>query len=388
VRALEPPPKGKFLVYHDGPKRLAIAVYASGGKVWKFIYSWRGKPTWKTIGSFEDWNVKRACDEAERLGGRIADKVNPQHEHMEAKKADSFGQLAFGDYMDYAEKNVKSSGQTMYMLSRLPQWFQDMRTPEITRADIAKVLLPVKLRAPATARRMLAAISSVMEFGVEETCVLDFNPCTQIKRPPDRPHRTRMLEEGQLPLFWREFANYQVAGTALKFLILVGQRPGEVCHLRWEHLRDGSWHMPGLRCEGWLGTKNSCDHIIWVPAAAMALIADRRASAGYVFSERPDLLHNRMRKAMRKISEKLGVQLARPHDCRRTHGTTVTRLLGIKGRVVMDRIQNHRKKSQADAYDMFAHTDEIKRVMEQVAAEILRLAEGREQAENVVALRQ
>jgi len=38
---------------------------------------------------------------------------------------------------------------------------------------------------------------------------------------------------------------HPVKATALQVVLLVGQRPGEVAHMRYEHMRDGWWEMPG-----------------------------------------------------------------------------------------------------------------------------------------------
>ena len=38
---------------------------------------------------------------------------------------------------------------------------------------------------------------------------------------------------------------HPVKATALQVVLLTGQRPGEVAHMRYEHMRDGWWEMPG-----------------------------------------------------------------------------------------------------------------------------------------------
>ena len=60
---------------------------------------------------------------------------------------------------------------------------------------------------------------------------------------------------------------------------------------------------------------------------------------------------------------------------RRTNGTTIT-ALGF-GRDAMNRIQNHKEGGIASVYDRHEYADENKRVMEAVAAHIMRLATGK-----------
>jgi integrase len=65
-----------------------------------------------------------------------------------------------------------------------------------------------------------------------------FHPC-----PIDRAEtqsRERVLSDSELPQFWAEFDKAGVDGMALKLILLTGQRPGEVCAMRYEHIVDCS----------------------------------------------------------------------------------------------------------------------------------------------------
>ena len=85
---------------------------------------------------------------------------------------------------------------------------------------------------------------------------------------------------------------------------------------------------------------------------------------------------------MRDVCAKLGIEPSvRPHDLRRSHGSTIT-ALGF-GRDAMNRVQNHREGGIASVYDRHGYADENKRVMETVANKIMALVEGRAGA-NVV----
>src|SRR5215472_4626026 len=86
--------------------------------------------------------------------------------------------------------------------------------------------------------------------------------------------------------------------------------------------------------------------------------------------------------AMRMICTKLGVERATPHDLRRTHGSTITKL-GF-GRDAMNRIQNHKEGGIASVYDRHSYEHENKRIMETVAAHLLALTRGDSAPSNVV----
>ena len=197
--------------------------------------------------------------------------------------------------------------------------------------------------------------------------------------------RDRVLSAGELPLVWSAFDSVGlIRGSALKVVLLTGQRPGEVAHMRWEHLQDGWWTMPGKPTEHWPGTKNSAAHRVWLPQAVQSIIAELndRQSSGFVFTHDGRRAITGIDDAMRAICKQLGIPRVTPHDLRRTHGTTITGL-GF-GREAMNRVQNHREGGIADVYDRHEYAEENKRVMEAVAGRILQLATGTERDTNVV----
>jgi integrase len=190
--------------------------------------------------------------------------------------------------------------------------------------------------------------------------------------------RERILSDSELPLFWQAFDKAGRAGTALKLILLTGQRPGEIGHVRSEHIVDGWWEMPGKATEGWPGTKNGQSHRVWLPEPVQALLSE--IPKGNLHQPK------QLAPVMRAICAELGIaEKVTPHDLRRTHGTKIT-ALGF-GRDAMNRVQNHREGGIASVYDRHGYAEETKRIMEAVAAEIIRLAEGRAASGNVVPLR-
>jgi integrase len=148
--------------------------------------------------------------------------------------------------------------------------------------------------------------------------------------------------------------------------------------MRPEHIVDGWWEMPGKPTAGWPGTKNGQSHRVWLPQPAQALL-----NGGIVTEGKKS---TKLSPIMRSICSELGIaDKVTPHDLRRTHGTKVN-ALGF-GRDAMNRIQNHREGGIASVYDRHKYAEENKRIMEAVAAEIIRLAEGRAASGNVVPLR-
>jgi integrase len=316
LRRLEAPARGYYLVYDKQVHRLALAVYSTGKKVWKFIYTIRGVTKWLTIGDTEDFPVKAARKIAHQRGGQVAVGRDPQAEHMEELKADTFEILAKRFFKEHAQKRNKEWRQTEYCVrAYVPKRFCDMSVTTITRKHVKEVV--GNIDKPFMANKVLAAISSVFNFGVRQD-VLQTNPCQLVERQPTAS-RERVLSDQEMPKFWKAFDEFgPITGSALKVLLLTGQRPGEVAHMRREHIKGQWWEMPGLPVPQlkWPGTKNDISHRVWLVKEVMRLI-EADATSGFVFAKCPEQLKKAMQRGMKKICQDLGVERATPHDLRR-----------------------------------------------------------------------
>jgi integrase len=387
VRAIKPE-AAAFAVWDTYQRGLALRVQPTGQRSWKFVYS-RGKPRWYHIG-----DAAIGVDEARRIAARVllavAEGKDPVAERRAERGSSTFGELADRYLEEEAKKKNKSWEHTRKKLVEphlLSRWGK-LDAKSITRSDVHAMM--GRIAAPALANQAKAAASAIFTWGIKKEIVA-VNPCAGIDRN-ETSSRERVLSDSEIKLFWSAFDSAGlVRSSALKVLLLTGQRPGEVSRMRREHVVDGWWTMPGAPDPKtrWPGTKNGQTHRVWLPEAVHDIIADVGGSSttGFVFTtgSRGNAVDG-LDEAMRAICAELQVnEAARPHDLRRTHGTMVTRL-GF-GRDAMNRIQNHKEGGIADVYDRHEYADENKKVMEAVAGRIAALAEGRPAPDNVVELR-
>src|SRR6516165_5649442 len=238
----------------------------------------------------------------------------------------------------------------------------------IKRTDVKAVIAAIA--APVLANQVLAAASAIFSWAMRQE-IIAANPCSGVEKN-DTTSRERVLSDAEIAAFWPHLS------AALKMVLLTGQRPGEVGHLRRAHVVDDRWWvMPGAPDPGtgWLGTKNAQSHRVWLSEPAHALLPDVLATP---------VRRGQMQEDMRDICAQLGVrEKVTPHDLRRTFCSKVT-ALGFR-RDAMNRVTNHKEGGIADVYDRHRYQEENKLIMETVARHIVTVAE-RGELTNVVAL--
>jgi integrase len=366
------PQASAYLIWDTLQRGLALRVHASGAKSWVAIYSRHGRARWLTLGS-ADIGLTDARTMAAEAMLAVAKGGDPAADKRAERGAGTFGELHARYLEQHAKRYNKSWRQADALIRRhaLPRWGK-LQVATITRADVKAMM--ARIEAPIAANQALAAVSAVFTWATKEELATT-NPCKLVDRNETRS-RERVLSDSELPKFWLAFDVAGVDGAALKTILLTGQRPGEVAHMRREHIRDGWWEMPGEPTPSWPGTKNAQSHRVWLPVPMRAVLGEiAKGDNGYVFAgPRGGSVHG-LDKAMRTICAELGVERATPHDLRRTHGSTIT-ALGF-GRDAMNRIQNHKEGGIASVYDRHGYAEETKQVMEAVAAKIIASAEGR-----------
>jgi integrase len=302
---------GKPLNVWDLRERgLVLRVQPSGHRAFKFVYSFRGKARWYHIGSVPLADARRI---AVRLRLAVAEGKDPLGEFRAERDAHTFGLLAKRYVEESAKKKNKSWAQAEYLVRKnlLPRW-EGISAKSITRADVRAAM--AKITSPTTANQTVAAASAIFSWAVNQE-ILALNPCSGVERNPTSS-RERVLSDSEVRQFWDEVSGAGLTrSAALKTILLTGQRPGEVAHMRREHIADNWWIMPGKpdASVGWPGTKNAQSHRVWLPEAARRVIADASAASeptGFVFGGAV----TNLAEVMSALCQQLGWERATPHD--------------------------------------------------------------------------
>jgi integrase len=366
LRSVKPDPQRVTMWWDDKLRGLVLAVQPSGRKSWKAVYS-HGRPRWYHIGDAQALGLADARKLASRVMFAVAEGKDPVADRVAERGKGTFAELAERYLNEYAKKKNKSWKQADFLVRKylLPKW---AKLASVTRRDVE--VMHASIEKPILANQVIAAASVIFSWAVKKA-IIAVNPCVGVDRNKAKA-RERVLSDAEVALFWPKL------NPALRMILLTGQRPGEVEHLRREHVVEGWWEMPGEPVPDldWPGTKNARSHRVWLSAPVQAMLPDFFAKK-YRWLDR----------AMRSICAELEVEKATPHDLRRTALTAITRLKF--GRDAMDRIANHKEDAVTDIYDRYSYSEEDKGIMETLGRHILSLVEGSEGSDdnNVVEMR-
>lgn len=337
-------------------------VSQTGGKAFVFAFRLNGQRGRVTIGPYPAIGLAEARAKALQMAGQVARGEDPR----EPKRAiESFGQLAD----EYLEKHARprkrprsvAEDERILKAYLLPAW--KLRRPDdINRRQVAELLDGQK---PVMANRIRSLASKIFNFAIARD-LLDANPCLGIPRNPEQS-RERVLTDEEIKQVWKALETEpEPMATAFRLILLTGQRPGEVCQMRWADLDGDLWKIPSAVA------KNKLSHRVPLSAQALACLEALRPLTGeseHVFESpmKPGRPLRWLRAANLRIRKTSNVQF-KPHDLRRTCATGM-RTLGVD-LLTVQAVLNHKRKGVSAVYDRYAQLPEMKRALDRWARHI------------------
>jgi integrase len=348
-----------------------------------------GRQVRRTVGTTFDLTLAQARDKARAMLANFANGVDPAEAariaRREAARANrnSFAAVA-ADYMAEHGQSIKSGDELQRKLDRdiLPS-LGDLPITDIRRADIKTLFMERARETPVAANRMLALIRAVFNFAVDEELVTA-SPAVRIKSRPEE-RRCRYLNEAEIASFWNglpETGTSQGLQRTLKFLLVTGQRSGEVTGLTWTEidLDKAIWKLPRER------TKANRETL--VPLTTLAIYLLGEPSDGHVFTNGGHTYsRHAANQVMRNNRETLGLtSKATPHDLRRTFASQLGALQ--IDRLTITKLLNHAEVGlTGQVYDLHDRFEQKRVAMEAWSARLAEITSGKPAASNVAQLR-
>jgi integrase len=279
-------------------KSLYLNVTPQGGKSWVLRVVANGKRRELGLGSYPDLSLAKAKEEAAsyrliaRRGGDPAAERDKRN--VVALTFEQAARAAYADHKD-SWRNEKHRAQWINTLETYAfPYVGSNPVSTIESADVLRVLAPIWLTKPETARRVRQRMALVMDWAKAHGHRTGENPCSAARTGAGLPRQPKKSEDerhfaampyGDVPAFVKalhgDVASRAVA-LALEFLILTAARTGEVIGAKWSEidLDNAVWTIPAGRM------KAKRRHRVPLTARALEILTEAAKlpkGAGYVF---------------------------------------------------------------------------------------------------------
>lgn len=187
---------------------------------------------------------------------------------------------------------------------------------EIDVSEIHTLIEEAEARAPSRARKLRVVLSGLFRWAVKKRKISS-NPVREVEGPKPPAARERVLTDEEIRKFWKACDKLDVRfATALKVLLLTGQRRNEVVGMRADELKGDVWEIPSHR------SKNHRAHLVPLsPLVKKLLDGVPRVEGGFVFSTTGHSPISGWSKSKRTLDEAMGADDWVIHDLRRTVAT-------------------------------------------------------------------
>lgn len=244
---------------HGDGNGLYLEVGATGSRSWVLRTVAQGKRRDIGLGSAILVPLKDARDLATRLRRVARDGGDPIAERDKGKRiAPTFEEAARKVHEDRIAAGCRNGKHVADWLSAVERYafpaVGNRQVQHITEADVLRVVQPIWLEKPETARRVLQRVRTILEWARVAGHRDGVNPADGVRgalpKQRDKTNHFAALPWQQMPALWPRLCEADGMGAlALRFAILTTARSGEVRFARWREidLDAAVWTIPADR---------------------------------------------------------------------------------------------------------------------------------------------
>lgn len=388
IDAAKPREKDYFLWDSgDGAvKGFGLRVFASGRKSFLLQYRVKGRKNTRryTIGSYGDWTVDEARDEAQEKRRAVRKGEDPSQARHEAAHGPTVSDLADRYLKEYAiprKKPRSVEGDRWLLEKHIKPHFGEWKVEDVIHADVDNFHASMH-GTPILANRALALLSKMFERAeFWKLRKRGTSPTRGIERYDEKKHRRkRYLSAAELTHLGeslreieQERPGWASSIAALRVAVLTGCRRGELENLRWSEvdLDGGKLNLTDSKT----GPKD-----VFLNAPALQVIAGMERRSEWVFPRPDGSGPLDLTPAWRRIRSRAGLDDVRVHDLRHSHASVgVSAGLGFP---VLAKLLGHATTRTTELYGHLAD-DPIRAASALIGNRIAASLEGREEAEVV-----
>ncbi|SDG73900.1 tyrosine-type recombinase/integrase [Pelagibacterium luteolum] len=284
VRSLPFPPSGNKITYCGELKGFGCRVTAHGSKAFILNYRAGKRERRLTIGSYPEWSVARAREQAAHLKRQIDLGSDPLSLRNAEKSAptvkDLFDRYCIEHLPTKAQRSA-ADDKSMWQGLILPRLSQ-VKVKDLTAADVDALHREITRDRPVRANRVIEVLRKALNLAVRWGW-LEKNPAVGVRKNPEQP-RDRYLGKAELAsLAWAMNAHGPSTSLdAIRLIMLTGARKSEALKAEWANIDFGAevWIKPSHH------TKQRKVHKVPLSGAAIALLKSVQAkmlSTRFVF---------------------------------------------------------------------------------------------------------
>ncbi|MCT8972481.1 tyrosine-type recombinase/integrase [Microbaculum marinisediminis] len=281
--------------YADG-NGLYLVVAPSGAKRWVLRTVVHGRRRDIGLGGLQLVSLSEAREQAVQLRKLARDGGDPLAEKRKVRTVvPTFAEAAVIVHADHksAWRNSKHADQWINTLRDYAfPYIGDRRVDHIDTPEVLRVLSPIWLTKPETARRVRQRIGTVLDWAKAAGFRSEGNPVEGVSkglpRQPDRKSHHAAMPYADVPEFvsrLREGGTSEINRLAFEFLILTAARTSEVLKAEWTEfdIEGALWTVPAARM------KAKREHRVPLSARAVTVLKRAQELSGdsrFVFAGR------------------------------------------------------------------------------------------------------
>ncbi len=283
VKKTLPPLRGQAVLWDDDLKGFGLRVTPRGAKAFVLDYRAHGRQRRITIGSFPDWSVAAAREEAKKLKREVDIGNDPMAERHEDRAAFTMNELWEKYQQEHlAQKSQRSQADERSMWEQiiLPR-FGTEKVMFITTEHIDSLHRDITTirKTPVRANRVIEVLRKAFNLAMRWKIIPE-NPVVGVRRNPEE-RRNRYLNKKEIAALVAALGEHKEhdSANAIKLLMLTGARKSEVLGATWEmfDLENGIWTKPSSH------TKQRKLHRVPLSAPALRLLQEIKEDSASVY---------------------------------------------------------------------------------------------------------
>ena len=380
VKNAKPREKMYRLYDRDG---LYVQIQPNGSKYWRWKYRYAGKEKVLALGVYKlgdnkHLTLKEACQKRQEAADKLLSGIDPVV-HKKQEKAIQ-AHLSDNSFACVAERWYKKQA-----ISWAPA------TAKKNRAMLDKDILPYLAKRPINeieTWELVGLLNRIIDRGAidsahkcrqiinqvcrlaKQTGIAKQNPATDLAGAlPEKntKHRAAISEPVKFAKLLVDIDRYEgtpIIRTMLALAPLLFQRPGELASMEWQELDldNGYWHIPEDKKKE--RNKREGDHLVPLPAQAIALLKDIQPLTGnrqYVFPNQRSPQKSANPESINRALRLLGYNTSTEqcaHGFRASARTMLDEQLGLRVEWIEQQLAHTVKDALGRAYNRTKHLPE------------------------------